>query len=77
MYDRKPQDDSTWSRDYLIPTLRAKYIIDPHGRDAKKSRRLFLVPYDLFVGLVGICKEGGGKIGRLRKLMPQESLFPA
>ena len=52
VYDRKPQDDSTWPRDYLIPTLREKYIIDPHGRDAKKFRRLFRVPYDLFVGLV-------------------------
>ena len=57
MYARKPQADSTWSRDYLIPTLREKYIVDPHGRDAKKFRRLFRVPYDLFVGLVGICKE--------------------
>ena len=57
VYDRKPQDDSTWSRDYFIPTLREKYIIDPHGRHAKKFRRLFRVPYDLFVGLVGMCKE--------------------
>ncbi|KAI2498892.1 Plant transposon protein [Fragilaria crotonensis] len=56
-YARKPQSESTWSRDYLIPTLRESYIIKPHGRDAKKFRRLFRVPYDLFVVLVGLCKE--------------------
>lgn len=56
-YARKPQSESTWSRDYLIPTLRESYVIKPHGRDAKKFRRLFRVPYDLFVVLVGLCKE--------------------
>ena len=52
VYSRKPQDGSTWSRDFLNPTLREVYVIEPHGRDAKKFRRLFRVPYDLFVSLV-------------------------
>ena len=33
------------------------YVGDPHGRDAKKFRTLFRVPYDLFVDLVQISKE--------------------
>jgi hypothetical protein len=40
-----------------MPTLRETYIIEPHGRDAKKFRRLFRFPYDLFVVLVGLCKQ--------------------
>jgi len=57
VYARKPKAESTWSRDYLNPTLRDMYVVDPHGRDAKKFRRLFRVPYDLFVELVQVSKE--------------------
>ena len=57
VYVRKPQSDSTWSRDYLIPALRETYLREPHGRDAKKFRRLFRVPYDLFLTLVLTAKD--------------------
>jgi hypothetical protein len=57
VYGRKAQADSTWSRDYLMPALRETYLMHPHGRDAKKFRRLFQVPYDLFVVLVRTSKE--------------------
>jgi hypothetical protein len=57
VYARKPQAESTWSLDYLNPSLRDVYVADPHGRDAKKFRRLFRVPYNLFVDLVQMSKE--------------------
>ena len=57
VYERKPQAESTWSRDFLNPTLRDLYIVDPQGRDAKKFCKLFRVPYDLFVDLVQISKQ--------------------
>ena len=57
VYARKAQSESTWSRDYLMPALRETYLREPHGRDAKKFRRLFRVPYDLFVTLVLTAKE--------------------
>ncbi len=57
VYARKPQAESTWSRNYLNPTLQDAYLVDPHGRDTKKFRTLFRVPYDLFVYLVQMSKE--------------------
>jgi hypothetical protein len=57
VYARKQQVDSTWSNDYWTLTLRDMYVLDPRGRDAKKFRRLFRVPYDLFVDLVQLSNE--------------------
>ena len=56
-YARKPQAESLWSTHYLTVELRDEYLGDPHGREAKKFRRLFRVPYDFFVVLVAISKE--------------------
>ena len=57
VYGRLPQDESTWSKDYLSLTLRDVYVAEPHGRYAERFRKLFRVPYHLFVSLVQLSKE--------------------
>ena len=56
-YARKPHAESHWSTRYLTVELRDEYLFLPHGREAKKFRKLFRVPYDLFVRLVEIARE--------------------
>jgi Plant transposon protein len=57
VYARKHQEDSLWWKEYLTPTIRQVYAEKPDGRDAAKFRRLFRVPFELFVVLVGMARE--------------------
>ena len=56
-YERKPHIASHWWVNHLTPEIREQYLADPHGRMSLKFRRLFRVPFVLFLDLVAISKE--------------------
>jgi hypothetical protein len=56
-YGRKAQTRSLWWLRHLAPEVRDVYIADPHGREATKFRRLFRVPFALFLDLVAMARE--------------------
>jgi hypothetical protein len=54
IYERKPQDTSLW---WTTPHVRDEYITDRDGRVGRKFRRLFCVPFSLFLNLVSMAKD--------------------
>jgi hypothetical protein len=51
-YGRKPHNESHWWLEHLTSAIRKQYLADPHGRLSLKFRRLFRVPFDMFLDLV-------------------------
>ena len=74
---RKPQAESTCSRDYLNPTLRDMYVVDPHGRDARSFAGCFEFLMIYLLNWSRYQRKGGGVTGRLIKFAMQESLCRA
>jgi hypothetical protein len=56
-YGRKPHNESHWWLEHLTPAIREQYLADPHGRLSLKFRRLFRVPFDMFLDLVEMANR--------------------
>ena len=56
-YGRKPHNESHWWLEHLTPAIREQYLADPHGRLSLKFRRLFRVPFVMFLDLVEMANQ--------------------
>ena len=56
-FPRMNQRDSIWWTRFLSPAQRAELLMNPNGRLAKQFRKLFHVPYVLFVDLMSLAKQ--------------------
>ena len=56
-FPRMNQRDSIWWTRFLSPGQRAELLMNPNGRLAKQFRKLFHVPYVLFVDLMSLTKQ--------------------
>ena len=57
VYDRKTHHASLWWTNHLAPHVREEYTVDPDGRVGMKFRRLFRVPFCLYLDLLLMAKD--------------------
>jgi hypothetical protein len=56
-YARKNQRESLWWKRFLVPVQRQEMLMDPNGRLAKYFRKMFHIPYELFLDLMNVAIE--------------------